>query len=140
MIRKITFPPILLFIVILVLGAIVNIVATTTESDQSDSELYMLQITAMLDKEKLTNPGRISVTLTVDGAQRSSYAVVYVYDPENRLFAVKEGKLNDGFAIFEIWFGLAVKQGNYTIIPGAGLSKSKIVLGTPVVVEIKYGG
>lgn len=140
MIRKITFPPILLFTAILVLGAIVNIIAMTYESSQSDSELYMLQVSAVSNKENLTTPGRISVTVTVEGAEKSSYAAIYVYDPENIPYTIKEGTISNGFAIFDVWFGLAVKQGNYTIIPAAGLNKHRVVFGNPIFVEVKYGG
>lgn len=140
MIRKITFPPILLFIVILILGAIVNCISLFSVSTQSDSELYMLQISTALDKDKLIAPGRISITVSVEGAQNSTYSAVYVYDPDNRLYVFKEGTINNGFAIFEVWFGWAVKQGNYTIVPAVGLSKHQVVFGNPTFIEVNYGG
>ncbi|MCS7144506.1 MAG: hypothetical protein NZ879_05735 [Archaeoglobaceae archaeon] len=140
MIRKITFPPILLFIAILMLGAIVNIMATISMTSQGNSELYMLQISTSLDKDRLSSPGRLSITITVEGVQNSSYSAVYVYDPDSRLYAVKEGTLSNGFAIFDIYFGWSVKQGNYTIIPAVGLSKHQVVFGNPVFIEVAYGG
>lgn len=140
MIRKITFPPILLFMTILILGAIVNGISMFSVNTQSDSELYMLQISAAIDKDKLTSPGRISITVSVEGAQNASYSAVYVYDPDSKLYAIKEGTISNGFAIFDVWFGWAVKQGNYTIIPAVGLSKHQVVFGNPVFIEVDYGG
>lgn len=140
MIRKITFPPILLFTVIATLAIVVNCIALFSENTEVDSELYMLQMSTSLDRDKLNSPGKISITISVEGAQRASYAAIYVYDPNNRLYAVKETTIGSGFAIFDIWFGWGVKKGNYTIIPAVGLSKHKVVLGAPVFVEIGYGG
>ena len=141
MIRKITFPPILLFTVIATLAIVVNCIALFSENAEVDSELYMLQISTSLDKDKLNSPGRISVTISVEGTQKSSYAAIYVYDPNNRLYTIKETTMDGGFAIFDIWFGWGVKKGNYTIIPAVGLSKHKVVLGAPVFIEIGgYGG
>lgn len=140
MIRKILFPPILLFTAILILGAIVNFIALFSESTQTDSELYVLQIVTTIDKEKLTSPGRVSITVSVEEAEGRFYSAIYVYDPDSKLYTVKEGAISEGFAIFDVWFGWAVKKGNYSIVPVVGLSKHKVVLGDPVFVEVAYGG
>ncbi|MEM0204039.1 MAG: hypothetical protein QXO16_08520 [Archaeoglobaceae archaeon] len=133
MFRKLLFPPFATLVAIVTLTIITNLVTT---NDTTSTELFTIDLETSLGSENVTKPSRISVSIVATGAT-VSYCGIYVYDPDGNLYAFKEASMQNNFAIIDLWFGRAVKSGNYTIVPFAGYDRTRYVLGKPIVLSVR---
>lgn len=129
------FPPIAMFLTILILGTAVNIYASLTPPQSYQHELFMLNPTAVLTETNVTKPAKVSV-MVMTGAQGDYagwYAAIEVYDPSGNLYAVREGRIDTtGSATIDVWISRFAPAGNYTILPEIGPDPLHVSIGKPV--------
>jgi|Deesub1362A_J573_1020465.scaffolds.fasta_scaffold01733_8 hypothetical protein len=129
------FPPVAMFLAILILGIIVNIYASVTPSESHQEKLFMLNPTAVLTEKNVTKPSRFSVMVLTgaEGDYAGWYAAVIVYGPHGDVYAVREGRIDkSGAATIDVWIGRNAAVGNYTLLPVVGFDSLHTVIGKPV--------
>ncbi len=134
------FPPIAMFLAILILGTAVNMYASLTPPQSYQQELFMLNPTAVLTETNVTKPARVSV-MVITGTQGDYagwYAAIEVYDPSGNLYAVREGRIDaSGSTTIDVWIGQLAPAGNYTVLPEIGPDPLHISIGRPVFFNVR---
>jgi hypothetical protein len=136
------FPPVLVFVIILICGTVVNVAAIFYTESDSMQKMYFLNPSAVLTSTEVKKPGRIDIMITTgsEGDYSGWVAVVYVYSPDGKLFDVRYGTIdNTGNAIINVWFGKLVPSGNYTILPAVGFDSTHLSIGEPVFLKVTGG-
>ena len=135
------FPPVAMFLSILILGILVNVCAFLTPTESYQHELFMLNPTVVISDKNVTKPARISVMVLTGSTEDYTgwYAAVMVYDPHGNLYSKWDGKITrSGVASIDVWIGRNAVPGNYTLLPVVGYDPLHVVIGKPAFLVV-YG-